>query len=93
MNTSTVAEPRTAAALVARRSSTRAALGRVHDAISWLRREKTPISVAAVGRRAGVSRTFLYAAFGQMISTRHRLHACMPPGRSMEASSTLDPCY
>ena len=33
---------------------------RVHDAITRLRREKTPVSVAAVGRRAGVSRTFLY---------------------------------
>jgi hypothetical protein len=61
MNTSTVVEPRTAAALAARRSSTQAALGRVHDAISRLRKEKSPLSVAAVGRRAGVSRTFLYS--------------------------------
>lgn len=60
MNTSTVAQPRTAAALAARRGSTQAAIGRVHDAISWLRREKTPVTVAAVSRRAGVSRTFLY---------------------------------
>ena len=35
-------------------------LGRVHDAIARLRREKTPVTVAAVARRAGVSRTFLY---------------------------------
>jgi hypothetical protein len=61
MTTSTVPEPRTAAALAARRSSTQAALGRVHDAIFRLRREKIPVSVAAVSRRAGVSRTFLYA--------------------------------
>jgi hypothetical protein len=60
MNTSTVVEPRTAAALAARRSSTQAALGRVHNAISRLRKEKTLISVAAVSRRAGVSRTFIY---------------------------------
>jgi chromosome segregation ATPase len=60
MTTPTAPEPRTAAALAARRSSTRAALGRVHDAISRLRKEKMPVSVAAVGRRAGVSRTFLY---------------------------------
>ncbi len=60
MTTSTVPEPRTAAALAARHSSTQAALGRVQDAISRLRREKTPLSVAAVSRRAGVSRTFLY---------------------------------
>ena len=44
----------------ARRRSTQAALGRVRDAITRLRREKTQVSVAAVGRRAGVSRTFIY---------------------------------
>ena len=53
-------QPRTAAALAARRRDTQAALGRVHDAITRLRREKTPVSVAAVARRADVSRTFLY---------------------------------
>ncbi|HEY2199330.1 MAG TPA: DUF6262 family protein [Mycobacterium sp.] len=52
--------PRTAAALAARRRDTQTALGRVHDAITRLRREKTMVSVAAVARRAGVSRTFLY---------------------------------
>jgi chromosome segregation ATPase len=51
----------TEAALNARRRSTEAALGRVHDAISRLRREKTQVSVAAVSRRADVSRTFLYS--------------------------------
>ncbi|WP_223839123.1 DUF6262 family protein [Saccharopolyspora pogona] len=61
MTDQTVPEPRTAAALAARRSSTQAALDRVHNAISRLRKEKTPVSVAAVGRRAGVSSTFLYA--------------------------------
>jgi hypothetical protein len=63
MTTSTTPDPRTAAALAAlaaRHRSTQTALGRVHDAISRLRREKTPISVAAVSRRADVSRTFLY---------------------------------
>jgi chromosome segregation ATPase len=35
-------------------------LQRVHDALTRLRREKTPVSVAAVARRAGVSRTFVY---------------------------------
>ncbi|WP_371478528.1 DUF6262 family protein [Kitasatospora sp. NBC_00315] len=58
--TTTVPDPRTAAALAARHRSTDAALGRVHDAITRLRREKTQISVAAVARRANVSRTFLY---------------------------------
>src|SRR5689334_21237713 len=52
--------PRTAAALAARRRDTQAALGRIHDTIARLRREKTPISVASVARRAAVSRTFLY---------------------------------
>lgn len=61
MTTRTVSEPRTAAALASRRSSAQVALSRVHDAITRLRREKIPVSVAAVSRRAGVSRTFLYA--------------------------------
>jgi chromosome segregation ATPase len=52
--------PRTAAALAARHRDTQAALGRVCDTIARLRREKTPVSVAAVARRANVSRTFLY---------------------------------
>jgi len=60
MNTSTTSAPRTAAALAARRRNTQTALGRVHDTVSRLRREKARISVAAVARHAGVSRTFLY---------------------------------
>jgi uncharacterized protein DUF6262 len=60
MNTATVPEPRTAAALTARRRKTEAALERVHQAIARLRREKAQVSVAAVARRADVSRTFLY---------------------------------
>ncbi|MBT2527570.1 hypothetical protein J7E91_19605 [Streptomyces sp. ISL-99] len=60
MNTATVPEPRTAAALAARRRKTEAALKRVHQAIARLRREKAQVSVAAIARRADVSRTFLY---------------------------------
>ena len=52
--------PRTAAALAARHRDTQDAIGRVNDTIARLRREKTPVSVAVVARRAGVSRTFLY---------------------------------
>ncbi|WP_328473909.1 DUF6262 family protein [Streptomyces sp. NBC_00448] len=59
MNTVTVPEPRTAAAPAARRT-TEAALERLHQAIARLRREKAQVSVAAVVRRADVSRTFLY---------------------------------
>ena len=53
-------QPRTAAALAARRRDTQAALERVHEAITRLRRDKTPVTVAAVARRVNVSRTFLY---------------------------------
>jgi hypothetical protein len=42
----------TAAALAARRTSAQAALGRVHDALARMRREKTLVTVAAVARRA-----------------------------------------
>jgi chromosome segregation ATPase len=55
-----VPPPRTAAALEARRRATGAAISRVHDALRQLKREKTQPSVAAVARRAGVSRTFIY---------------------------------
>ncbi|MGW2824902.1 DUF6262 family protein [Streptomyces sp. NPDC001443] len=60
MKTAAVPEPRTAAALAARRHKTETALQRVREAIIRLQREKTPVSVAAVARRADVSRTFLY---------------------------------
>jgi hypothetical protein len=52
---------RTAAAVAARRRSTQAALARVRDALARMRREKTPVTVASISRRAGVSRTFLYS--------------------------------
>jgi chromosome segregation ATPase len=51
----------TEAALAARRRRTEAALGRIRDAITRLCREKTQVSVAAVSRRADVSRTFIYS--------------------------------
>lgn len=59
---STAAGPasRTVAALAARRRGTEAALQRIREAITRLRREKAQVSVAAVARRADVSRTFLY---------------------------------
>ncbi|MBT2453024.1 hypothetical protein J7F03_39570 [Streptomyces sp. ISL-43] len=60
MKTATVPEPRTAAALAARRHKTETSLQRVREAIVRLRREKAQVSVAAVARRADVSRTFLY---------------------------------
>lgn len=60
MTTATAPERRTAAALAARRRKTETALERVYQAITRLRREKAQVSVAAVARRAEVSRTFLY---------------------------------
>ncbi|MGW5432793.1 DUF6262 family protein [Streptomyces sp. NPDC004059] len=60
MNTATVPEPRTAAALAARRRKTATALDRVDQANARLRREKAQVSVAAIARRADVSRSFLY---------------------------------
>jgi hypothetical protein len=60
MSAATVPQPRTAAALAARHRRTEVAVQRVHDAITRLRREKAQVSVAAVARRADVSRTFLY---------------------------------
>jgi hypothetical protein len=54
-------KPQTAAAVAARRNSAQAALQRVHDTLTRMSRDKTPVTVVAVGRRAGVSRTFLYS--------------------------------
>ena len=60
MSTPTPTSHCTAAAVEARRRTAPAAVGRVHDAITRLHKERTPISVAIIARRAGVSRTFLY---------------------------------
>ena len=53
-------EPQTAAAIRARRASVTAMVQRVDRTLQQMRRERAAISIAAVGRRAGVSRTFLY---------------------------------
>lgn len=52
---------RTAAAIEARRRATEQKLHQVSDAVASLRRQKTVVTYPAVARRAGVSRTFLYA--------------------------------
>ncbi|MFG2006650.1 DUF6262 family protein [Spirillospora sp. NPDC048911] len=85
MTDTLVPRPRTAAALEARQRATQAALKRVHDALGQFKREKTQPSVAAVARRAGVSRTFVYdnpearaavsAALAQAGEHRTQLHA------------------
>jgi chromosome segregation ATPase len=79
-------DPRTAAALAARRRHTQAALDRVHDAITRLHKDKAPVTVAAVARRAAVSRTFLYtnpdakAAIAQAATSRRPRRAAGTSG-------------
>lgn len=58
--TTPLAEPRTTAAIQARRTTVETMLGRVRDTLRRMRRERARISIAAVARQAGVSRTFLY---------------------------------
>jgi predicted nucleic acid-binding Zn-ribbon protein len=53
-------EPQTAAAITARRASIAAMVQRVDRALQQMRREHAAVSVAALSRRAAVSRTFLY---------------------------------
>jgi chromosome segregation ATPase len=61
MNTVAIPPPRTAAALAARRVTGQQRVQRVQLTIERMRREHTPVTVAALARRADVSRTFLYA--------------------------------
>ncbi|MBF9129685.1 hypothetical protein I0C86_12040 [Plantactinospora sp. S1510] len=60
MSASARSSARTAAAVAARRHRSQAAVQRVQDALAVLRREKARVTVAAVARRANVSRTFVY---------------------------------
>ncbi|WP_245936184.1 hypothetical protein [Streptomyces cahuitamycinicus] len=89
MNTAAIPEPRTAAALAARRRKTEAAPERVHQAIARLRREKAQISVAAVARRAGVSRTFSTATSRPEPRSPQRLRrpANTNPARSLNRAT------
>jgi len=50
----------TSRALAARQARTDASMQRVHETVDRMVKDKTPIAVAAVARRADVSRTFLY---------------------------------
>jgi predicted nuclease with TOPRIM domain len=86
--------PRTAAALAARHKKTEAALQRVHEAIARLRREKAQVSVAAVARRADVSRTFLYdnpdarAAIASAVAEAGDRRSGMPVEQETEREAT-----
>jgi chromosome segregation ATPase len=53
-------EPQTAAAIESRRAAIAAMIGRVDRALQQMHREHAAVTVTAVSRRAGVSRTFLY---------------------------------
>jgi chromosome segregation ATPase len=53
-------EPQTAAAIESRRAAIAAMLGRVDQALQQMSREHAAVTAAAVARRAGVSRSFLY---------------------------------
>jgi chromosome segregation ATPase len=94
MTTRAVPGPRTAAAVAARRRATQAAVRRVHDAIARIRREQTPVTVAAVGRRANVSRTFLYdnpdarAAVATAVADAGRHRAQAPTAADAEREAT-----
>lgn len=84
----------TEAALAARRRATEEAIGRVRDAITRLRREKTAVSVAAISRRAGVSRAFLYdnpearAAVAEAIAAAGEQRARILEARDDEREAT-----
>jgi Family of unknown function (DUF6262) len=60
MSSTTAQAPRTAAAIQARRAATGQMLQRITQALRQMRREHAQVTVAAVARRAAVSRTFLY---------------------------------
>jgi chromosome segregation ATPase len=60
MSSTPAPSARTAAATDSRRRAAQAALGRVRDALTQVKREKAHPSVAAVARRASVSRSFVY---------------------------------
>ncbi|TDB75109.1 DUF6262 family protein [Micromonospora sp. KC723] len=60
MNSVVSSGTRTVAALAARRERSQAAIGRVQDTLAAMRRENARVTVAAVARRADVSRTFIY---------------------------------
>ncbi|MDG4834122.1 DUF6262 family protein [Solwaraspora sp. WMMD1047] len=58
--TRTVSSQRIDAAIAARRRTTSSMLDRVRAVLHDMRRERSPVTVSAVQRRANVSRTFLY---------------------------------
>jgi uncharacterized coiled-coil protein SlyX len=58
--TKVITSQQTRGALLARRARTEASLAGVREIVDRMLKDKTPITMAAVARQAGVSRTFLY---------------------------------
>jgi hypothetical protein len=85
----TVPEPRTAAALAARRGRTDTALLRVHESIARLQREKTQVSVVAVARRANVSRTFLRGTEADRAPRRLGTKAVIQPSENWTLATAI----
>ncbi len=83
---SSPASVRAAAAVAARRRRTDDALHRVRQAIAALRRGKVRVSVAAVARRAAVSRTFLYDNPHARAAIAAALAEADEPGRQLLAT-------
>jgi hypothetical protein len=81
--TKCIPEQRTTAANEARRRRTEESLERIKAVVAAMGKERSPITVQAVARRAGVSRTFCYqrpevrqliaAAAGRATQTRHNV--------------------
>jgi chromosome segregation ATPase len=83
VTTTASGQNQTAAARAARRTGSQAALQRVHETLARMRREKTPVTVAGLARRAEVSRTFLYSnpqarAAMDDATTHHREQRAQP---------------
>ncbi|MBZ6290953.1 DUF6262 family protein [Streptomyces olivaceus] len=81
---STTPHQRTAAAIASRRQTAEAMLDRVREALARMERGRAAITVAAVARKADVSRTFLYQnsqAKDLIAQASTRSDACREQGR------------
>lgn len=82
----------TGAAIAARRQASEDMLERVSTALAAMRRDRTPLTIAALARTAQVSRTFLYqnqqakALIEQAVTTGSRQR----PGSSIASDPTQD---
>ncbi|MBC9730311.1 DUF6262 family protein, partial [Streptomyces sp. TRM68367] len=88
--------PQTEAANEARRQTTEAMLERIQTALRHMRRDRTPITKAAVARQADVSRSFIYqndrarALIANAAQSTARPHEFTAPGASVTASHFME---